>query len=103
MTIRKANKAILFGSAGKSLRIAGENIKLARKRRDWTQEQLAQRANTSRKTVERIEAGDSSVGMGYYVSVLDVLSMLEHVEQIGLDDPFGRKLDDIKLLAKRRV
>ncbi len=35
----------------------GERIKLERLKRSWTQEQLAERAGTSARTVQRIEAG----------------------------------------------
>jgi hypothetical protein len=42
---------------------------------------VADRAFTSRATLQRIEQGDPAVGMGIYVAVLHALGLLEGVGQ----------------------
>ncbi len=43
---------------------------------------VAERAFTSRSTLQRIEAGDASVGIGIYASVLQALGLLEGLSEI---------------------
>ena len=38
---------------------------------------VAERALTSRSTLQRVEAGDSAVGIGIYASVLHALGLLD--------------------------
>ena len=47
----------------------GEQIKLARLRRNLTTQLVAERAGISRATLWKIEAGDPSVAMGMYAAV----------------------------------
>ncbi|MFA5297113.1 MAG: helix-turn-helix transcriptional regulator [Lutibacter sp.] len=76
----------------------GENIKLARKRRKLTTEQLAERAGIHRATLHRVEKGDPAVAIGIYFNVLKVLNLESDFSKIALDDEFGRKLQDLDLL-----
>ncbi|MDV4044809.1 transcriptional regulator [Elizabethkingia anophelis] len=76
----------------------GENIKLARKRRKFTAEQVAERAGIVRSTLHLIEKGDPSVAMGSYFNVLRVLGLEDDILKLGSDDEFGRKLQDLELL-----
>ncbi|HET8855099.1 MAG TPA: helix-turn-helix transcriptional regulator [Salinimicrobium sp.] len=76
----------------------GENLKLARKRRKLTTEQVSERAGIHRATLYRIEKGDPSVSMGLYFRVFRVLNLHEDFLKLGNDDEFGRKLRDIELL-----
>ncbi len=49
---------------------------------------VAQRAFTSRSTLQRVEAGDTNVGIGIYAGVLQALGLLEglgHIADIGND------------------
>jgi hypothetical protein len=43
---------------------------------------VAERAFTSRTTLQRIEEGDPSVGIGIYAAVLQALGLLEGLGQI---------------------
>ncbi len=43
---------------------------------------VAERALTSRSTLQKIEAGDPNVGIGIYASVLQALGLLEGIGQI---------------------
>ena len=80
----------------------GENIKLARKRRKLTTIQVAERANIDRSTLYRIEKGDPRVSMGAYFNVLRVLGLQDDILKLAGDDEFGRKLQDMELLRKRK-
>lgn len=91
--------ATVFPKSRKVLSILGENIKLARKRRGFTQTLISDRTGLSRLTVRKIERGDPSVSMGHYVLVFGVLGLVEDLEKVASDDDLGRKLQDIKLMS----
>jgi transcriptional regulator with XRE-family HTH domain len=97
----KTKKQILFPKHQKILEKAGENIKLARKRRDLTAIQVSERAGIDRSTLVRIEKGDPRVSMGAYFNVLRVLGLHNDFLKIATDDEFGRKLQDLKLLGEK--
>jgi len=94
----KKRKQVLFPKHKKIFYQLGENIKLARKRRNLTMVQVSDRAKISRVTLSKIEKGDPTVVMGAYFNVLRVLGLQNDFLQIALDDKFGRKLQDFKLL-----
>lgn len=55
---------------------------------------VAERAFTSRSTLQKIEEGDTSVGIGIYASVLQALGLLDslgHLADIA-NDPVGQAL-----------
>ena len=76
----------------------GQNIKLARKRRKLSTEQVAERAGIHRATLHRVEKGDPTVAIGIYFNVLKVLNLENDFSKIADDDKFGRKLQDLDLL-----
>jgi transcriptional regulator with XRE-family HTH domain len=43
---------------------------------------VAERAFTSRSTLQRIEAGDTNVSIGIYAAVLQALGLLEGLSQV---------------------
>ena len=51
----------------------GNQIRLARLRRDYSVELIAKRAGISRATLWKIEKGDPSVAMGAYAKVLNAI------------------------------
>lgn len=55
----------------------GDNIKIARKRRDLSLVELASKSSISKTALGRIEAGDPSVGVGKILNVLDALGLLD--------------------------
>ncbi|WP_053991623.1 helix-turn-helix domain-containing protein [Mangrovimonas sp. TPBH4] len=91
-------KQILFPKHKEVLKQMGENIKLARKRRKLTQEQVAERADIVRSTLYLIETGSPSVTIGAYFNVLRVLGLQDDFLKIAADDEFGRKLQDLDLI-----
>jgi transcriptional regulator with XRE-family HTH domain len=60
---------------------------------------VAERAFTSRSTLQRVEAGDTNVSIGIYAGVLQALGLLEGLGQladIGYD-PVGQALASAEL------
>ena len=96
----KKRSAAIFPKNRKILSVLGENIKLACKRRSYSQSLIAERTGLSRLTVRKIEQGDPTVSIGHYVSILSVLGMVEDFASVASDDELGRKLQDIKLIGK---
>ncbi len=66
----------------RALRKLGGDIQDARKRRRLPMAVVAERAFTSRSTLQRVEAGDPAVGMGIYAAVLQALGLLERLADI---------------------
>jgi transcriptional regulator with XRE-family HTH domain len=97
----KSKKQVLFPKHQKILEKVGENIKLARKRRNLTTIQISERAGIDRSTLVRIEKGDGRVSLGAYFNVLRVLGLQDDFLKIATDDEFGRKLQDLKLLSEK--
>lgn len=93
-----SKKAIILPKYQKIFDSIGENIKLARKRRKLTTEQVSERAGIHRATLHRIEKGDPTVAIGIYFNVLKVLNLEDDFSKIAQDDEFGRKLQDLDLL-----
>lgn len=86
------------------LEIMGEQIKLARLRRNLSTELVAERAGISRATLWAVEKGTPTVAMGTYAAVLHALGgMDKDLEMIAKDDEFGRKLQDLKLPTRKRA
>lgn len=81
----------------------GENLHLARLRRDLSSEQVAERAGISRNTLIKIEHGDEGVAIGMYFRVLIVLGLENDLTNIAKDDVLGRKLQDAGLLTPKRA
>jgi transcriptional regulator with XRE-family HTH domain len=97
----KSKKQILFPKHQKMLEQLGENIKLARKRRGLTAIQVSERAGIHRSTLSMIEKGNPRVSLGAYFNVLRVLGLQDDLLKLAIDDEFGRKLQDLKLLGEK--
>lgn len=82
----------------------GQQIKLARLRRDISAQLVAERAGISRATLWKIESGDPSVAMGMYAAVLHALNNMDKdLLLIAKDDEFGRQLQDLNLITKKKA
>ena len=99
----KTRNNILLPRAQKPLTILGENIRLARLRRRYSMEQVAERADISRPTLHSIERGNSNVTIGAYVKVLAVLGLEQDIAAVAKDDTLGRKIQDAGLIIKERA
>lgn len=98
----KPKKTILLPTAEKILKELGENIKLARKRRHLSLEQVSERAAIARSTLGLIEKGTSGVAMSSYLQVLFVLGLEKDLLKVASDDLLGRKLQDAELMNKNK-
>lgn len=85
------------------MRIVGEQIKLARLRRDLSVAQVAERATCSPLTVARIEKGMPTVAIGIYLRVLYALQLDDDILLIAKEDALGRQLQDLALTKRRRA
>ena len=94
---------ILLPRAQKPISVLGENIKLARLRRKFSAEQVAERADISRPTLVSIEKGSPNVTIGAYVKVLSVLGLENDIMEVAKDDNLGRRLQDAKLIVRERA
>jgi transcriptional regulator with XRE-family HTH domain len=99
----KRRNTILLPRAQKTISVLGENIKLARLRRKFSAEQVAERANISRPTLVSIEKGNPNVTIGAYVKVLSVLGLENDIMEVAKDDNLGRRLQDAKLIVRERA
>ena len=90
-------------SVSRILRALGENIRLARLRRGFSMELVAQRAGMSRTTLRSIERGEAGVTLGAYANVLHSLGLHEDLASIARDDELGRKLQDAGLPTRQRA
>ena len=95
--------AILLPIAQKTVSVLGENIKLARLRRKYSTQQVAERANISRPTLLSVEKGNPKTSIGAYVKVLFVLGLGKNILDVAKDDNLGRKLQDARLIVKKRA
>jgi transcriptional regulator with XRE-family HTH domain len=98
----KKRNTILLPRALKTISVLGENIRLARLRRKFSAEQVAERADISRPTLLSIEKGSPNVSIGAYVKVLSVLGLEKDILEVAKDDKLGRKLQDAKLTINER-
>ena len=94
---------ILFPKVEKILTRLGENIRLARLRRNITMKLQAERAGISLMTLSKIEKGAPTVAIGNYMQVLFSLNLAEDVAKVAADDELGRKFQDIGLLVPKRA
>lgn len=86
------------------LRNMGEQIKLARLRRNLSVELVAERADISRATLWKVEKGDQSVAIGIYAAVLHALGNMDNdLLLIAKDDNMGRTMQDLKLKTRKRA
>lgn len=94
---------ILPVSSRKILPAVGENIKLARLRRRLSAAVVAERAGISRSTLWQVEKGNASVTLGAYFLVLFALGLEQDLSSVARDDVLGRKLQDARLVVRKRA
>ena len=95
----RSKKTVLLPRFQRVMEQVGENIKLARKRRTLTANQVAERAGIDRTTLYNVEKGRPGVSMGAYFNVLRVLGLQDDFLKLAADDELGRKLQDLKLIS----
>ena len=81
------------------MQIVGEQIRLARLRRNLSMAQVAERATCSEVTLCKVEKGLPTVSIGIYLRVLYALQLDDDI----LDDHLGRALQDMGLKNRQRA
>jgi transcriptional regulator with XRE-family HTH domain len=66
----------------RSLRKLGQDIRDARRRRRLSAAVVAERAFTTRPSLQRVERGDPAASIGIYAAVLQALGLLEGLSQL---------------------
>ena len=87
----------------KKMAIMGEQIKLARLRRNLSIAQVAERATCSPLTINRIEKGSPTVSIGIYARVLYALQLDDDILLLAKEDTLGRTLQDLSLKHRQRA
>lgn len=89
----------------KTLAKLGEDIRDARRRRRLPMAVVADRAFTSRSTLQRVEQGDVAVSMGIYAAVLQALGLLEGLGRLAdpAVDAVGQAMADESLPKRVRM
>ena len=85
------------------LRDLGENIRIARLRRNLSLKLVAERAGLAINTVIAAEKGSSGVSIGTVANILQSLGLAEDLSLIAKDDVLGRKLQDLQLKPRGRA
>ena len=86
------------------LKTLGEQIRLARLRRNLSVNLISERAGISRATLWKVEKGNPAVAMGIYAAVLHALNNMDKdLLLVAKDDVFGRQLQDLGLITRKRA
>lgn len=86
------------------LKTMGEQIKLARLRRDLPAKLVAERAGISRTSLWNVENGSPSVSIGIYAAVLHALNNMDRdLLLVAKDDRMGREMQDLQLVTRKRA
>ena len=83
-----------------NMQLVGEQIRLARLRRNLS---IAQIAECSPLTVMRIEKGSPTVSIGIYLRVLYALQLEDDILCLAKEDKLGRMLQDLSLKRRQRA
>ena len=86
-----------------NMKIVGEQIKLARLRRNLSRVQVAERAMCSELTEARVEKGSPTVAIGIYLRVLYALQLEDDILFIAKEDKLGKELQDIAMINRERA
>lgn len=83
----------LSAEALDQLDILGENIRLARRARGWSQVEAAERFLMSVSTLQNVETGDPKTSIGAYLAALDVMCIADGLSSLGAShrDPIVRR------------
>ena len=98
----KGRTIVLLPRLQAILATLGENIKLARLRRQLTAVQVAERAGITRTTLWQVEKGSPHVSFAAYAQVLFVLGLERDLLRVGADDEMGKRVQDAGLIVKQR-
>ena len=99
----KHTRAILTPRVLNNLKQLGENIKLARLRRNLSMSLICERAGISRPTLTEVEKGSPNVSIGIYALVLHALNGNSgELTKVMREDELGRTIQDLNIKTPKR-
>lgn len=99
----KNTKAVLLPKVLKNIEEMGNNIKLARLRRNIPMSIICERAGISKPTLIKIERGSPDVSIGLYAAVLNALGNRDsELAKVLREDELGRTIQDLNLVTPKR-
>lgn len=102
MPRRSAAKTALPAPAIRAIAQLGSDVATARRRRKIPQRLMAERMLVSLQTLQRLEAGDPSVGLSVLATALFSLGMVGRLgELIAPESDTGGAIEDLARLPKR--
>jgi len=88
--------------AVEAAQLLGAHIGLARRERRWSMQELADRAGITKFTLNKVEHGDPTVGLGLAFEVAALVGVpLFHEDRSGLRTDIDRTRERIALLPQR--
>ncbi|MBQ4260033.1 MAG: helix-turn-helix domain-containing protein [Lachnospiraceae bacterium] len=95
---------VIMPDTQKIIENMGEQIKMARLRRNLSAELVAERAGISRATLWAVEKGAPTVAIGIYAAVLHALGgMDKELELVARDDEFRRRFYEMNMQVPKRA
>lgn len=85
------------------MQMVGEQIRLARLRRNLSIAQVPERATCSPVTINRVEKGAPTVAIGIYLRVLYALQLDDDILLLAQKDDMGRALQDLAIKQRERA
>ena len=102
--MQKTKKSIVMPATEKILQEMGNQIRLARLRRDLSVSLVCERAYISRSTLWKVEKGNPGVAIGIYAAVLHAIdNMDKELLKVASDDELGKTLQDLKIDVRKRA
>ena len=99
----KKTRAVLTPRVANNLKLMGENIKLARLRRNLPMSLICERAGISRPTLAQVEKGSPNVSIGIYALVLHALNGNSgEFAKVMREDELGRTIQDLNIKTPKR-
>jgi DNA-binding XRE family transcriptional regulator len=101
--VMKRDQSDILPSLRRKIEQMGEQIALARLRRNLSVNLVAERAGISRTTLWAIERGSPNVAFGSYAKVLLALNLADDLLLVAKDDIVGKRMQDLNLPIRRRA
>lgn len=99
----RKTKVMLLPKVLNNIAQLGENLKLARLRRNLSMRLVCERAHISRPTLIRIEQGSPDVSIGLYAAVLNALGNRDdELTKVLREDELGRTIQDLNIKVGQR-
>ena len=99
----KHTNVVLLPNVISNIEKLGNNIKLARLRRNIPMSLICERAGVSKPTLIKIERGSPDVSIGLYAAVLNALGNRDkELGKVLSEDELGRTIQDLNLVTPKR-